>query len=143
MNAFGYQIKTFKTDGCTGFPEGSISSPRIWHHCCIKHDMAYYLAGTIKDRSQADLRLKQCVSKAAGRFYGELMYRGVVIGHYSPIKTSTRWGWAWNKRPYFETLNKEQFDQAIEGLYKSNADTKLITDFIKELKIPYPEVPIH
>lgn len=129
--ASGNHIAPFQTDYCTGAPEGTLHRPNLWRDCCIKHDMAYYVAGTKKQQDLADKRLYQCVADAAGKFYGTIIYRGVRFGHISPIKSKTRWGWAWKDRPYFQTLTQEQVDMALSELEKSDTDPKLIEEFIQ------------
>lgn len=126
------EIAPFMTDFCTDFPEGTLHRPNLWKNCCIKHDMAYWVAGSKKQRKQADWRLHQCVEEVGGKFYASLIYRGVLLGHHSPIKSKTRWGWAWKDRPYFQPLTSAQIDLALTKLEHSNANPHLIDEFIQE-----------
>ena len=86
FSLFAGTLSPFKTDLCTGFLEGPPGKPNQWAHCCILHDIAYWASGTKADSDRADKRLKHCVTKASGSFWGNLLYTGVRAGRYSPIK---------------------------------------------------------
>ena len=79
--SYGATLSPFSTDECTYFPEGTQSSPKIWAHCCVEHDLKYWIGGTKAEQVTSDLKLKECVTKSSSEFYGELMYRGVIIGN--------------------------------------------------------------
>lgn len=72
-------VTTFKTDGCTGYFDGS------WRDCCIEHDFYYWIGGTQIQKQLADDKLYQCV-KDHSTFNAWLMKIGVSIGHLSPYK---------------------------------------------------------
>ncbi len=79
-------MRPFQTDGCTLFPEGSYS------HCCIVHDKDYWRGRSIAGRDEADNRFYQCIKKES-ELLAQIMYWGVRVGHYSPIKLEHKWGW--------------------------------------------------
>src|SRR5262249_471355 len=37
------ELAPFTTDGCTTFPDGTLTDATLWQHCCIEHDFAYYV----------------------------------------------------------------------------------------------------
>lgn len=126
------QLKNFKTDFCTYFPEGTGARPTLWKDCCIYHDMKYWIGGTHAEQDKADITLRECVRKKANGFYAGLMYRGVRLGHYSPIKSKYRWGWGWHKKGFYGNLTHEQLKQAKALIQQSGEDRRLINRFIKE-----------
>lgn len=85
--------KPFTSDYCTFFPNGTPSRPQLWRDCCFKHDQDYWLGGSSEEQLKSDIELKECVTQVAGDLYGFIIYWGVRIGHYSPIKHKTKWGW--------------------------------------------------
>lgn len=132
FSAYGSELKDFKTDLCTYFPEGTGSRPGLWKDCCIYHDMKYWIGGTKKEQDESDLLLKSCVKEKANSFYAGIMYRGIRLGHLSPIKSKYRWGWGWSKRGFFGELTKGQLQQAKKLMLRSNSDPVLVDRFIKQ-----------
>lgn len=63
--------KPLVINGCTAYPEGS------WGHCCVEHDIMYWIGGTFEDRKKADQDLLQCVNKSGGS--GQVLYNAVRI----------------------------------------------------------------
>lgn len=88
-------IKEFETDYCTMFPNGTVFNPELWKHCCYQHDLKYWSGGTELEQTTVDSELKNCVKTASNSFYAFIIYQGVRIGHYSPVKHKTKWGWGW------------------------------------------------
>ena len=82
--------RPFKTDNCTWFPDGNYAD------CCVEHDKEYYVGGSLKQRREADKRLKECVaSKGKGwkrKFLANAMYIGVRVGGVHFLPTPFRWG---------------------------------------------------
>lgn len=127
------QLKTFKTDYCTGFPEGTFSKPNLWKDCCYDHDLRYWFGGSKADELLADQNLGACVSRKTGsNFYGNLMYYAVRTGHYSPIKHSTKWGWGWgaNRSNYRELSNIEK-EYIVNELELLDLDSEYLASFIQ------------
>jgi hypothetical protein len=83
----------FKSDGCSMFPEGN------YHECCVAHDKAYFVGGSLKERRAADVELYRCVrSRGNGKFLASMIWLGVRIGGVSFLPTPFRWGFG-NKFP--------------------------------------------
>ena len=91
------QLKSFQSDGCSLFPDGTPKEPGKWCDCCYAHDISYWKGGTREQRLNADQELRQCVLKF-DQTLSDSMYGGVRAfgGPYFP--TSYRWGFGW---PYF------------------------------------------
>jgi hypothetical protein len=131
-----FELKSFKTDYCTGFREGTFKKPNLWKECCFEHDLRYWFGGTKKQENFADTQLKNCVYVEAGPFYSNLMYYAVRAGHYSPIKHSTHWGWGWSdKRKYYQSLNSEQKKIIAIEVYKLDLSDKYIQTFLKKYQL--------
>jgi hypothetical protein len=106
--AFATELKPFYTDLCTFFPEGTRLEPRLWEDCCVQHDLVYWAGGSKAQQKQSDKELKQCVTDKAGKMWGNLMYRGVRMGHLSPIKSKMKWGHGWGDNRSFQVLDKSE-----------------------------------
>ncbi len=86
----------FKSDGCSLFPDGN------YRECCVEHDKAYFIGGSLKERRTADKKLYRCVrSKGNGKFLASMIFVGVRIGGVSFLPTPFRWGFG-NKYPHKE-----------------------------------------
>ena len=110
--AWADNVRPFKTDFCTNFPEGTREEPALWKHCCLTHDMFFWAGGNKADRDLADLDLKSCIAKTGATQIAELMYLGVRAGSYSPIKYPDKmWNNGWKERPIFQTLTSEDITQ--------------------------------
>ena len=81
--------KAFVSDGCSCWPDSD------WVECCVQHDLIYWKGGTRLERKEADLKLKECVSKKNNRIIGALMYYGVRMGGVWWLPTPFRWGFGW------------------------------------------------
>jgi len=64
----------FKSDGCSGFPNGN------WVECCVRHDLVYWVGGTREERAAADSALQKCVADKGHPVIAKLMYSGVRVG---------------------------------------------------------------
>ncbi len=103
-------LAPFTTDGCSRFPDGTLSEPDLWLECCTVHDVAYWQGGTDEQRSVADLELRQCVSGLGRPTIALLMFVGVRIGGTPYVPTSFRWGYGW---PYFRDYGAlREFERA-------------------------------
>ena len=126
-------LKTFETDGCTMFLDGTNDNPELWKHCCTYHDLRYWYGGSLKDQDQSDLKLKQCVGKVAGKKWANLIYTGVRAGHYSPIKNKYAWAWGWTPKRKKEPLSLTELiyvKQELIKLKETNQELS-IDEFIK------------
>jgi len=90
-----WAIEPFSTDGCSMFPDGTITQKSLWRSCCIEHDKAYWQGGTFFERVKADKRLRDCVTEAGAPFVAEIMLGGVRIGGSPFWPTPYRWGYGW------------------------------------------------
>ncbi len=123
-------LRPFVTDGCTLFAEGTKEHPELWRHCCVEHDMRYWFGGDAADLDKTDLRLKACVQDVAGLTWAEIIYRGVRIGHSSPIKNKTHWSWGWIFERANIPLSKPENDYIISELRRLPMDQDVIEQFI-------------
>ena len=93
--------KTFRSDGCTMFPDGN------YRECCVEHDKSYFFGGSLKQRRAADKELFRCVrSKGNGKFLASIIYVGVRVGGVSFLPTPFRWGFG-NKFPRKEPVRPQ------------------------------------
>jgi hypothetical protein len=115
------------------FPEGSKKDPMKWAHCCVKHDLAYWVAGSKIDMNRADKELKKCVTEAGAPKIASLMYAGIRFGHLSPVKNKYRWGWAHDKkRDKYQELSKDEEERALEAVwYIGDIDLQTIIEFVE------------
>jgi hypothetical protein len=105
------KIVPFTTDYCTGYPEGTLSQPRLWAHCCLEHDLYYWAGGTKTDCDETDLRLRTCVEQTGAVIHARIMYMGVRLGKKSPIKFETKkWGNGWGAKRSYEALTSQEVD---------------------------------
>jgi len=81
--------KPFDSDGCSLWWNGD------WVDCCVDHDFGYWMGGTCKERSEFDLRLKDCVAAKGHPFMADAMYLGVRVGGVWWLPTPFRWGFGW------------------------------------------------
>lgn len=123
-------LKTFETDGCTMFVDGTPSKPGLWKHCCVEHDMRYWFGGDQKDMDKTDLRLKACVKDVAGATWAQLIYAGVRTGHTSPVKNKTHWGWGWTTERSNTPLSPSENEYIIEEVRRLPYDSDLLEKFI-------------
>lgn len=131
------ELALFQTDLCTAYREGTIKEPMKWAHCCLKHDLEYWVAGTKEDQKASDLRLKACVKESGSPIHARLIYTGVVSGHLSPIKHKTHWGWGYleSERDDFSPLTEDEKIHARNRLLDLDIDPQLIQRVIKDLSL--------
>jgi len=90
-------IAPFTTDGCSLFPNRSLSWKKDWCDCCVAHDRAYWRGGTSDERLATDKAFKACVKeKTSSPVLAALMYAGVRLGGTPYLNTSFRWGYGWS-----------------------------------------------
>ena len=80
-------LGTFKSDGCTGIPDGD------YRDCCHEHDYYYQHRGRCPtekiSRAEADRRLRACIrDNGEDALWAGIVYFGVRI-----------FGWLWWYRP--------------------------------------------
>lgn len=124
-------LKSFVSDGCTMFIDGTPKQPGLWTHCCEEHDMRYWFGGSQADMDKTDLRLKACVEEVAGASWAQLIYLGVRAGHSSPVKNKTHWSWGWDQERANTALDSAEINYVIEELYRLPYDLEIIETFIQ------------
>ena len=131
-------LHPFETDLCTFWPEGPRREPQKWAECCVMHDLNYWVGGTQRDRKEADLDLRACVTKIHSESMGNLMYFGIRAGRLSPIKLKGKgWGFAWPKdRANDKPLTLEEIGFVEEELVRNHPHVEIedIAVFIQHLK---------
>lgn len=105
--SFG-RLRAFTADGCSRVPDGTLTEPRLWRHCCIEHDLSYWAGGTRDERRQADLELRACVAATGHPDTAELMFAGVRVGGTPFVPTSFRWGYGWPKLRGYAPLSLDE-----------------------------------
>ena len=110
-------INAFSSDGCSLFPNGTLSDPTLWCDCCFMHDIAYWQGGSIEDRNKADQGLRSCVlARTGNKLLADTMYYGVRIGGEPAFPTWFRWGYGWNYGREYKPLTTEELRQVSEAL---------------------------
>lgn len=127
-------LKTFEFDGCTKFFDGTPDKPDLWKNCCLIHDIKYWFGGTKEMQDKADFGLYQCVNQVTGEYWSSLIYYGVRLGHYSPIKFKYRFGWGWKEKrdSTFFDLSSLEIDYIKSEIQNLTYDPKILERSIKE-----------
>ena len=90
---FTWQGRLYKTNGCTGVPDGD------WLDCCSEHDHKYVRGGSMWDRFKADWLLGHCIY-CIGRRKGWLWaapyaFVGIVYFCGTRVFGFCLWRWVW------------------------------------------------
>ena len=101
-------IKAFKSDGCSCYPDGTLSQSRKWYDCCLKHDQVYWRGGSWSERRQADIALRKCLQQKGHPVQAWLVYFGVRLGGSPLWPTPFRWGFGWPYQGWYHSLTAEQ-----------------------------------
>jgi hypothetical protein len=102
-------LKDFISDGCSLFPDGTISYRAEWCECCLRHDIAYWRGGTEEERKQADATLKDCALERTGdKVLAETMYLGVRAGGHPVFPGWYLWAYGWPYGRGYKSLNDEE-----------------------------------
>ncbi len=115
-------LQPFTTDGCSMFPDRSLTGSADWCHCCVAHDLAYWRGGTAEQRLQADEQLKACVQQSTGdAALAQMMFNGVRVGGSPELRTSFRWGYGWPYGRSYAPLTAQESDaaDAFERSYRA------------------------
>jgi hypothetical protein len=103
-------IKSFTSDGCSAFPDGTLKQKKLWLACCTAHDLSYWQGGTYKERVKADQELKYCVAKVGEPTVAALMLAGVRVGGTPYFPTSFRWGYGWPYPRGYKAVTPEEYE---------------------------------
>lgn len=136
LNLFA-KVQPFVTDGCTMFPDGTRREPKLWYNCCLAHDLVYWLGGGKQLQKQADQELRACVIDVSSGFRGNLMYFGVRLGHYSPIKNKYQWGWGREGKNPFSPVTNEEKKEALRLISPEPIESEVKENFIKNYLLKY------
>ena len=111
------EIRGLKSDGCSLFPDGTVSDRAKWCECCFAHDIAYWRGGTREERKTADRKLRRCLLDRTGdKALVDLMYHGArVVGH-AGFPTWYRWACGWEYGRGYRRLSGEERRSAREKL---------------------------
>ena len=74
------EIKSFTTDGCNSFPNGTLKQQSLWVNCSIRHDLTYWKGGSYVEKLESDKALKTCVAKVGEPEIASIMIAGIRIG---------------------------------------------------------------
>ena len=107
------RLRSFTTDGCTMFPNGTSGHKDLWLNCCIKHDYKYWMGGTKAERLQADIELRDCVAASGEPKIAQWMLKGVRAGGTPYLPTKFRWGYGWRYFQGYKAL-KERDMKLVE-----------------------------
>jgi hypothetical protein len=94
--------------------------------------LRYWFGGDQVNMDETDLKLKTCVGEAAGPLIAELMYKGIRLGHYSPVKNKTKWGWGWTPKRENLPLTNPEIKYITSQVMALPYDSQLLEKFIAE-----------
>lgn len=124
------ELKPFTTDGCSLWIDGTLEQPNLWRHCCVAHDLDYWIGGSEAQRKQSDERIQACVKEAQGSGMAKYIYTNVRWGGSPYWMNHYRWGYGWDyfdgvwPRGYKVPTAQEQqlIDQAMPAALKVIAE---------------------
>lgn len=111
--AFPLELSPFSTDGCTKFDDGPPDNPTLWQHCCVEHDIYYWLGGTAEERLKTDEIFYQCIKATGDSSPARLMYNGVRAAGGPLSHKMYRWGYGWNRVRDYAPLSQEEKNMAF------------------------------
>jgi len=111
------KLGSFSSDGCSLFPDGTLTDRAGWCNCCFAHDISYWRGGTRTERLVADRALRDCVlARTGNETLADLMYRGVRAGGHPAFPTWYRWAYGWTYGRGYAPLKHEEQRQATQKL---------------------------
>ncbi|MFT6071311.1 MAG: hypothetical protein ACJAT2_000493 [Bacteriovoracaceae bacterium] len=126
-------LQSFKSDGCSMYPDGlPLVEENKWVHCCVTHDMAYWVGGKKEEKLKADALLGQCVAEQTSELHGNLMELGVLAGGLPNSGLPWRWGYGFENGRSYKTMTLEEkkmhfekFDGIIYEIERLSPDLTL------------------
>ncbi len=114
------EIKPFKSDGCSSFPNGTFEQNELWLKCCTAHDYDYWKGGTYSERLESDKALEACVAQVGEPEVALLMLAGVRVGGTPFFPTTFRWGYGWSYPRFYGPLTEDELEkiERIEAMDK-------------------------
>lgn len=106
-------LRSFTSDGCSRFPDGTPSHPTLWCRCCFAHDRIYWAGGSREEREATDRGLRRCVEGLNEPGIARLMFWGVRAAGAPYWPTSYRRGYGWPYLRGYKPLTPEE-RQAVE-----------------------------
>jgi hypothetical protein len=125
-------LKSFYSDGCTGFIDGPPGKGKLWQHCCFEHDLRYWFGGVEDEMDFADLELRACVNDVAGSSWAKVVYNGVRAGHRTPNKSKTHWSWGWTPKREKGPLTESEKTYVEAELRKLELDPAYVDGFVEK-----------
>ncbi len=140
VSAQSQELKPFKSDFCSAWPEGQGTDPTQWADCCFTHDLHYWLGGSQEERKEADKELRSCVKLTGASIASFLMYLGVRLGG-QPGDANFAWSYGWTENRGYEAVSAEGLETAKTLLesseYNQNEATKpLVAAFLEDVLTP-------
>ena len=108
------ELKPFTSDGCSAFPDGTLSERKLWRSCCVEHDFDYWIGGTEEEREASDHRLKACVESVGEPVVASMMLAGVRAGGTPHSPAEFRWGYGWPTGRGYKSLTDDEREQLAE-----------------------------
>ncbi len=100
------ELRPFTTDGCSKSEDGA------WKHCCVAHDISYWMGGSWDDKKAADQELRSCMVKAgSGETLAQQYYIVVRVAGAFLQKTKYRWGNGWK---YVRPMKPHSPEELVE-----------------------------
>ena len=118
-------LKDFKSDKCSMFPEGTLQDKNLWCHCCVEHDKAYWKGGSFEERKEADNALKICVKKMGKKHVARAMKIGVRLFGTPYLPTSFRWGYGWPYQRGYTEISIEENEMVKLKMVEYNLSEQL------------------
>lgn len=106
-------ISAFQSDGCSSYPDGTLTQPRKWYHCCFVHDIPYWMGGSKQKKKIADKELNKCVSAATNPVHGQMMELGVISGGLPNTGLPWRWGYGFKEMRSFNEMTQIESEEAL------------------------------
>jgi len=113
------ELKPFTSDGCSDFPDGTLTQKDLWLECCTAHDFTYWKGGSRHQRIDADNDLHECVSRVGEEVIALIMLAGVRVGGTPFFPTKYRWGYGWSYPKFYGELSEAEIEQ-VENVTRSS-----------------------
>ncbi|EPZ51434.1 hypothetical protein M902_3038 [Bacteriovorax sp. BAL6_X] len=132
-----HYLRPFQTDGCSSIsPQGTFNAPKLWQHCCIEHDVSYWMGGTLMEKITADEELKQCVSDVFSSIFGKAMQVAVYIGGNPSFHTGYAWGYGWNHIRGYHDLTIRDKNEISQKMPKDPQGQEIVELGFDKERIP-------